>query len=78
MNIASLLPGSRLVQFVFDETDRPLGRVLMFGVISGIAGALVLAAINHGAQAVGARLIFSLYYCSRACLGFFCTRNATL
>ena len=53
MNIVSLLPGSRLVRFVFDETDRPLGRVLMFGVISGIAGALVLAAINHGAQAVG-------------------------
>ncbi len=53
MNIGTLLPGSRLVRFVFAETDRPLGRVLMFGVISGIAGALVLAAINHGAQAVG-------------------------
>ena len=47
-----IIPGSKLVRFVFAESDRPLTRVLGFGVISGIAGALILAAINHGAQAV--------------------------
>ena len=53
MKILSVIPGARLVGFVFDQTDRPLDRVMLFGFISGIAGALVLAAINHGAQAVG-------------------------
>ena len=47
------VPGWKLIRFVFSETDRSLRRVVGFAVISGIAGALVLAAINHGAQVVG-------------------------
>ncbi len=39
------------MRFVFEESNRPLSRVVTFGIISGIAGGCVLAAINQGAQA---------------------------
>ena len=50
MTLYPLIPGAKLVRFVFEESSRPLSRVVTFGIISGIAGGGILAAINQGAQ----------------------------